>query len=536
MALEAGTAAMLAEGRSRLLQGDVGGARERFDLAAKGAPDDLQVPFGIGNAWYESGDAATAVEWFRRAQGLDPRCAEVHYNLGVALQELQRDEEAEQAYRAALSSRADYVPALNNLGIVLRRLRCYGEALVPALRAAELAPQDAEVLNNLGQALADLGHVAEAEASYREALRLRPDYPEAWGNRGVALMSRGELDAAVECFEAAIRLRPGDADARLNLSHALLLQGKLERGWEEYEQRLSEHCGDSRSAIGMRRYSQRAWQGEDLSGGSLVLWAEQGMGDQILFAGVIPDLLARGGRLIVECDPRLVALFQRSFPAVRVVPRQDPPAAEAQAADWQLALGSLPRHFRRALGDFPSHGGYLRADPARAAAWGERLGKAGKLRVGLNWAGNPAFRHDRWRSASLADFAPLGGVPHVEWFNLHQGARKSELEIAPFPLHDYAGEWRDLDDTAAFMANLDLVISTCTVIPHLAGALGKPAWVLVHGLPYWAWGGEGKATPWYPSVRVFRQRGWGDWPAVMAEVAAALGELAVGGAELAPKA
>jgi Flp pilus assembly protein TadD len=525
MALEAGTAALLAEGRSRLLQGNVGGARESFDLAAKNSPDDLQVPFDIGNAWYEAGDAATAVEWFRRAQGLDPRCVEVHYNLGVALQELQRDEEAEQAYRAALSSRADYVPALNNLGIVLRRLRRYGEALVPALRAAELAPQDAEVLNNLGQALADLGHMDEAEASYREALRLRRDYPEAWGNRGVALTSRGELDEAVECFEAAIRLRPGDADAHLNLAHALLLQGKFERGWDEYEQRLSEHCGDSRSAIGPRRHNQRAWQGEDLNGGTLLLWAEQGLGDQILFAGVIPELLARGGRLIVECDPRLVALFQRSFPAVRVVPRQDPPAAEAQAADWQLALGSLPRHFRRTPGDFPSHGGYLRADPARAAAWGERLGKAGKLRVGLNWAGNPAFRNDRWRSASLADFAPLGEVSDVEWFNLHQGARRNELEIAPFHLRDYAGEWRDMDDTAAFMANLDLVISTCTVIPHLAGALGKPVWVLVHGLPYWAWGGEGSATPWYPSARVFRQgqrRGWG---AVVADVAQALEEL-----------
>lgn len=536
MVPETGAAVLLAEGRSRLLQGDFGGARERFDLAAKDAPDDLQVPFAIGNAWYEAGDAATAVEWFRRALDLDPRCVEAHYNLGVALQRLQRNDEAEGAYRAVLSLDADYIPALNNLGIVLRRLERYQEALTPALRAAELAPQDAEALNNLGLALADLGHLAEAQECYAGALRLRPDYPEAWGNRGVLWMSRGEPGAAVECFEAAIRLRPDDADAHLNLAHALLLQGEYERGWEEYAQRLSPRSSEYRSAIGPRHFPQPIWQGEDLNGKSLLLWAEQGLGDQILFAGVIPDLLARGGKLIVECDPRLAALAQRSFPTVRVVPRQDPPAAEAQAADFQLALGSLPRHFRRTPGDFSSHDGYLHTDPAKIAAWGERLGKTGKLRVGLNWAGNPAFRNDRWRSASLADFAPLGDVPNVEWFSLHQGARKSELETAPFRLRDYAGEWRDLDDTAAFMANLDLVISTCTVIPHLAGALGKPAWVLVHGLPYWAWGSKGNATPWYPSARVFRQGCWGEWQAVTVEVAGALGALAAGRPERAPKA
>ena len=437
-------ATLVAEGQGLLAKGDKGGAREKFNSAERQCPNNLRLCFDIGIAWYEADDVEAAIEYFRQALVLDPRCIEVHYNLGVALLRLQRNDEAEKAYREVLSLNADYVPALNNLGIVLRRLGRYQEALAPALRAVELAPQDAEALNNLGQALADLGHLAEADECYAGALRLRPDYPEAWGNRGVLLMSRGELSAAVECFKEAIRLDPEDADVHLNLAHALLHQGKYEQGWEEYEHRFSPHCSEHQSAIGPRPFSQPTWQGEDLNGRSLLLWAEQGLGDQILFASVIPDLLARGVRLIVECDPRLVALFQRSFPELRVVPRQDPPVGETQAADWQLALGSLPRYFRRTLRDFPTHGGYLHPDPAKVTAWEQRLGSGKKLRVGLNWAGNPAFRNDRWRSASLADFAPLGDVPNVEWFNLHQGVRKNELELSPFHIHDYAGEWQDV--------------------------------------------------------------------------------------------
>lgn len=515
---------LILHGKSLLAQGNPDGAREKFRLAEKCSPDNLPLCFEIGIAWYGAGEVETAIDYFRRSLALDPRCLEVHYNLGVALQHLKREEEAEKAYRTALTLNADYVPVLNNLGIVLRRMRRYEDALAPALRAAELAPRDAEVLNNLGLALADLGRWSEAKGYYAEALRLQPDYPQARSNRCAALMNCGELDAATACFKEIARAHPEDADARLNLSHALLLKGEFAQGWDEYEQRFSSQCSE-RSATGVRPLPQRFWQGEDLEGSSLLVWAEQGLGDQVLFAGMIPDLLARGTRVTLECDSRLVTLFQQSFPEVLVVPRQDPPTREALQTDWQLPLGSLPRHFRRSLADFPNHAGYLRADPGKAATWAQRLEQNGKLRVGLNWAGNPSFRHDRWRSARLRDLAALGDVADIEWFNLHQGERACDLESAPFPLRDFAGEWRDMDDTAAFLVNLDLVISTCTSIPHLAGALGKPVWVLVHGMPYWTWGNSEERTPWYPSARIFRQGQWRSWESLARAVADQLRKL-----------
>lgn len=476
--------------------------------------------FEQGNAHFLEGRTEDAVASYRQALTLDPACVAVRYNLGVALQALQRYGEAEAMYRDVLAAQPGHAAALNNLALALRRQGRYGEALPVALQAVECAPRDSEALDNLGAALGDLGHWNEAAGCHQSALQLNPASAGTWNNLGVAYMSEGHLTAAKDAFRQALALAPEEADARLNLAHALLLNGEFAAGWDAYEARFYSPSG--LIATGSRALPQPRWQGEALADKTLLVWAEQGLGDQILFAGLLPELSRRVAHIVVECDSRLVTLFQHSFPGMEIVPRQDPPLPPVLAADLQAPLGGLGRYFRASAADFPRQSGYLHADPAKVAVWKERLGTHEKLRVGLNWAGNPAFRNDRWRSAALADFAALGNMAGVEWFNLHQGARGCELDSAPFPIQNVAGEWAEVGDTAAFITNLDLVISTCTSIPHLAGALGQPVWVLTHGLPYWAWGRAGDASPWYPSARVFRQKRWGDWTEVMAEVARAL--------------
>lgn len=433
----------------------------------------------------ESGHHPLAVELLRRAVEADPAIALYHVDLGGALHELGRLDEAAACYRRALALEPDHLVARVNLGNALRDLERPGEAVAELERAGAQAPDHAVVQMNLGCALHDLGRLEAAAARHRRALALAPDHPEAhW-----------------------------------NLGQALLLQGDLAAGWTEYEWRTV-------TANGPRRTFERPpWDGGDLTGRTILLHAEQGLGDTLQFIRYAPLVKARGAAaVIVESPPALTALLR----GVDGVDRLVPTGAALPAFDRHAPLPSLPHLFGVGEDSIPAGVPYLRPEPDRVAWWRERLaaGPPG-LRVGVAWQGNPHGRVDRGRSPPLAALAPLAAVPGVRLISLQQRDGVEQLAALPEGMAiETLGPGVDADgafvDTAAIMMSLDLVVSSDTAIPHLAGALGRPVWLAVKRVPDWRWLLGRADSPWYPTLRLFRQRRDGDWDGVFRAIAAAL--------------
>ena len=322
-------------------------------------------------------------------------------------------------------------------------------------------------------------------------------------------------------FDKALEIDPEQANAHVNRGLLMLLRGNYAEGWQGYEWRLGHR--NLAGLVGTRPFTQPPWQGEPLAGRTILAWGEQGVGDEILFAGLIPDLQAAGARCVVETDPRLVPLFARVFADVEVVARTDPPDPETAAAaiDFQSAFGSLARYLRPGAETFPARRGYLRADPDRTQVLGVRYrARAPKtLTVGISWRDRGHARSDR--TIPLALWEPLLALPGLSFVNLQYGdcaeevsatVARTGVEIFQDPEID---AFADLDGLAAQMAALDVVLTAGNTTAHLAGALGGPLWVLVPRVPSWPWGLEGQTSPWYPTARLFRQSGSDGWPAVM---------------------
>ncbi|HEY0837123.1 MAG TPA: tetratricopeptide repeat protein, partial [Azospirillum sp.] len=366
-----------------------------------------------------------------------------------------------------------------------------------------------------------------AAALYRRATCLQPDYAEAWHSLGVAAERSNQLDAAIGACRRAVRLRPDYADAHWNLALALLLAGHDREGGDEYEWRWRTPA----FLFPWRGFPQPAWDGTAHPGTRVLIWGEQGVGDEVMFAGLVPDVLATGARCVLECDARLVALFRRSFPGVAAVARQDPPAPELRdpAITHQVAAGSVAQRLR-AAGQAPQpRRPYLTADAAWQAELRGRYGRLaqGRRIVGISWrSGNQ--RLGGTRTISLAAWSPILRTPGVLFVNLQYGDCAADLAAARAAsgvevLHDSGVDpLRDLDQFAAQVAAMDLVVSIANTTIHMAGALGVPAWTAQPAPPDWRWGVEGERGPWYPCVRVFRQEQAAGWGAVVARIAAEL--------------
>ncbi|HEY6966731.1 MAG TPA: hypothetical protein VI229_04610 [Burkholderiales bacterium] len=385
-------------------------------------------------------------------------------------------------------------------------------------------PYDAQLL--LGRALQKLHEPAGALACFEAALRLRADDAELYDFRGSMFQELGRLPEAFADFERALALRPDFPLARFHRAMARLLAGDFEHGWDDYELRRlsSDHA---QALAGLPR-----WDGAALAGRTLLITREQGLGDEIMFASILPQLLAQGGRCVLECDPRLLPLLRRSFPSLTAFgtePGGGLPASIARASiDAAIEAGSLPVLFRRRSADFPRHAGYLRADPDAVARWRERLAALGPgLKVGLSWTGGVQRTRRALRSLALEQLLPLLRTPGVRFVSLQYTAdaradvdalrARHGIEVAHWPeaIDDY-------DQTAALVCALDLVVSVCTSLVHLGGALGRPVWVLAPLSPEWRYGAAGESMPWYPSVRLFRQTAYADWAPVVERAARAL--------------
>lgn len=542
-------------------------AEAAFRQAAWFKPDYAKAHTALGAVLLARGKAADAAACHRRALELQPEFVEAHTNLGIALEHLGKLGEAAASLRRALELSPDYPEACANLGTVLQQQGKLDEAERYCRRALELKPNLAEAHTNLGAVLHDQGRPEEAAACHRRALELNPDLAEAYTNLGVVWQDQGKLHDATDCYRKALERDPDSADAHSNLAVLRLISGNFQEGWPEYEWRWRT------KRMAPARFRQPRWTGEDLAGKTILLWSEQGLGDTMQFIRYAPIVRQLGATVVVQCRPALAQLLARS-PGIDVLVREGDALPDF---DFHAPLLSLPGILKTSLESIPASVPYVFALPELAERWRERIGQALSVltskfstpgegwlsgqsggvpsqletgaplrrfapgthyrsclskptRIGINWQGNPSYRADRDRSMPLTEFAPLASVPGVSLISLQKGPGSEQVGQLGglFPVLDLSAE---LDahsgpfmDTAAVMMNLDLVITSDTAIAHLAGALAVPVWVALPTVPDWRWLLDRHDSPWYPTMRLFRQKERGQWQDVFRRIAEALRE------------
>jgi Flp pilus assembly protein TadD len=474
-------------------------------------PAQPQAVYGMGIVAARQGKP-DALDWLKRAGELAPGVFEVQYNLGLCLYSRGRIDEALRHYQRSLELKADSPEAHNSIGIALSDRGQFDGALAAYERAIQLRPSYPEAHYNRGNLLQVAGRFEDAEAEYRAALAARPNYALAHNNLASVLRSQGRFNDAVASARQAIAFRPDLADAHLNLGMMLLMLGQFEEGAREYEWRwrTDEYRRFARALPGP------LWDGSpprDPARSTLLLHSEQGFGDTIQFVRHIRFCIEQGWRVLLQCPPELLRLLQQNDGLGATVLPGDPtgrPPAEAFHAHLPLASVPLVLHQLDPTG---ATGPYLHAQAADRAIWRQRLEAAGPgPRIGLVWAGSSAHKNDRNRSIRLADLAPLGRVP-ARFFSLQIGPATDQLRQPPpgLSIIDLSESIHDFADTAAALAELDLLISVDTALVHLAGALGRPAWVLLPFVPDFRWLLGRSDSPLYPSLRLFRQDRPGDW-------------------------
>lgn len=489
---------------------------QRFDAAAQllrqasvAAPLNVDVLHALAGTLAMSGRIDQAIATWNKATSLKPDFVEAWVNLGVCHQRANKANEAIACYRRALAVKPDFAAALSNLAGSLYEIGQLDEAIETAHKALSANPNDVSACRALGLSHHSRRHFKDAVHWYRRAVALDPTDPDMHSSLGGALQMAGEYEEAEACIQRALKLDPDHGGAHFNRALLRLLHGEYTEGWKEYQWRWK--CKNYAAA--KPDYPHPEWDGSDLGGKTILLHAEQGFGDAIQFIRYVPLVVRRGGRVIVGCPPPLKRLFG-SMPGVadcRTVGEPLPPF------DCHCPLLTLPWLFGTTLATIPVFPSYLQADPGIKQRWSARMGTRSEgLRVGLAWASGHGV-HDRL--FRLADFAPLA-VDGVRFFSLQKGPASVEAVSAPagMELVDWTSELNDFADTAGLVANLDLVISVDTVILHVAGALGRPVWTVLDFVPEWRWLLDREDSPWYPSMRLFRESVAGDRAELMSRV------------------
>jgi tetratricopeptide (TPR) repeat protein len=482
-----------------------------FDRAVSLRPDSAELYNNRGNVLRGLRRFPEALASFDRAIALQPSLAAAYNNRGLVLQTLHRFREAAGSYQRALTLQADFAEAHNNLGTVQCELGQPAEALISCSHALELQPGMAGVHGNVGNALRDLERPEEALVQYDLALREAPQDADNHCHRGNALFDMKLIPEAVACYERAIGLDQRHAQAHFNKSLCLLLSGDFARGLPLYEWRKEL----APAAAGAN--SGAAWSGkEEVSGRTLLVHADQALGDTIEFCRFAKLAEQRGAHVILAVQPQLRELLSGLSSTMQIVALGE----VAGGCDYHCALMSLPLAFRITLADIPAAVPYLYADPRRVVQWRQRIGAHG-FRIGIVWQGS-RNRIDVGRSVPLEMFARLAAIPGVRLISLHKDDARSRSESRDLPV-ELLGEQFDSGpqaflDSAAVMTDLDLIITCDTALAHLAGALGRPTWVALKHVPDWRWLLERSDSPWYPDMRLFRQSRRGDWDGVFAEI------------------
>lgn len=500
-----------------------------FARAIELEPGRAEWWLALGDLAERHADHAKAAEYFAASLAMDPGSAAANRSLARMLRKTGRKGEAVVRQRRAHELAPDAPGATRELVTALIEYDMCGKALSIAAAAAERDPASYEALFCLGLAHHKLHDPQRALPLYERAGRERAEdaeLAELHDARGSAYQELGKLDQAFGEYERALALRPDYAPARFHRALARLLTQDFERGWPDYE--LRRFAGDGASCPS----AAPVWEGAPLAGRTILLRMEQGLGDEIMFASLLPEMLRMAGHCIVECDPRLRALFARSFPGATVfgaLPDRSLPFRVAQRAiDYEAHLGSLPLLLRRSAAAFPRQESYLSADPARVERWRGRLAQLGTgPKIGISWTGGVRKTRRALRSISLPEWLPILSTPGARFVSLQYTPEAAGEAAALEASHGLRVEhWpeaiEDYDETAALVCALDLVISVCTSVVHLGGALGRPVWVIVPHSPEWRYGFSGATMPWYASVKLFRAPAFGQMRAAIESVSAAL--------------
>jgi tetratricopeptide (TPR) repeat protein len=533
-------------------------AIHHFSQYVRLRPGDPDAVNNLGNALREHGSLNEAIQMLSHALQLRPDFPNALHNLGLALHDLGNLPEAAARLREAVRLRPDFADAHNDLGLVLAKLKNWNEAIAEfqqlirlrpdradgyahlgaALReigrleesaerlrhAVRLKPNDVNVRSSLGLTLQQLGHSSESEENLRIALALDPNHADSHNNLGITLSQMGRFPEAIEQYDMAIALKPDQAIYRRNRGLAWLTIGEFARGWDDYEYRWK--C----PGFNEREFPAPAWNGESLKGKTILIYWEQGLGDTIQLVRYATLVKRLGANVLVQVQAPLVRLLSQVEGIDKIVSAGE----TVPKFDYHAALGSLPRIFRTTTETIPAEIPYLRAEQERVGYWGPQLSATPGFKIGIAWRGNPKQLGDRFRSIPLVHFASLSRVEGVQLFSLQKDAGTEELrDLAEnVPIIDLA---RRLDlsggaflDTAAVMMNLDLVVTCDTSIGHLAGALGVPVWVALSASADWRWMESRENTPWYPTMRLFRQTTFGRWDDVFERIAAEVRRAMVG--------
>jgi len=491
-----------------------------YDRAIALKPDDAATFNNRGSALKELEQLEEALADFDQAIELRPAFAEAFNNRGNVCRELERFDEALSDYDKALALHANNPDAFNNRGAVLNKLERFEEALADLDKAIALKPDHAEAHYNRGTTLVDLRRFEGALAEFDKAIALRPDYAQAYYSRGTAYLALTRIDEALADFDRAIGFKADHPHAWWNRALGKLLTGRYREGWAEYEWRLQVDP----TAQSRRDFRRPRWTGNrDIAGKTLVLHHEQGFGDTIMAARYVRPLIESGARVVIDAPAPLASLLSQ-IDGAQVVTAEDalPPF------DFHCPMMSLPLAFATTLGTIPADVPYLSAPPVHAEKWAQRLPSSGVPRIGIAWAGNPTYKQDRTRTIGLPSVLPLLSRTDVQFVGLQRDLRAGDAEILQSnpQVRNLGDALESFADTAAVIASLDLIISIDSATVHLAGALGKPVWVLLPYAPDWRWLLGRDDSPWYPTVRLFRQARLDDWSGVVERVAEELARFA----------
>jgi len=531
--------------------GDFARAEAEYRRALALQPAFIETLLGLGSLHQDQGNLEQAIECYQQALRIDANCAEAYYNWGTALKAQNRTADAIPKYQQAIACKPTLVDAHYNLGTVLHELGHLDEAVTAYVEAARLKPDfamahnnlgnvyklqgkideavgayeralaaktsNAEAFSNLGTLLQGQGKVAETIECYRQAIRSNPGCAEAYNNLGNALQDQGQFTKALVCYEKSLRLEPDSPEAHYNLGLLYLSEGRFAQAWPEFDWRLK--CKN----YPVRLFREPLWDGSPLEGKTVLVQAEQGFGDTLHFVRYLEKVRERGGKVLFEVQPALLPLLQSSgIEGVVASGSPYPPF------DLHVPILNLPSLFRTDLTNLPARIPYLAADPRLVENWRKELAGFKGFKIGINWQGNSAYASDRKRSIALRHFAPLASAGGVQFFSLQKKAGAEQLaEVAKtWPIHDWGPRLDENSgafmDTAALMKSLDLVITSDTAIAHLAGALGVKVWVALTLVPEWRWLLEREDSPWYPTMRLFRQTTLGDWQPVFERMATEL--------------
>ncbi len=499
--------------------------KKHYDEAIKSFQNALALDennsdafFNLGNLYYEMKEYDHSIACYRKAIEINPSLPEAFNNLGLIFQEKGNLDEALSFYEKAIQIDQNFAMAYFNMGMVFQLQKKLDESIINYKKAIKLNPEIVHAYFNLGNIFYEKGLMDEALINYQEALQRDPNFTDVLMNIGIILHEKQHLQEAISAFRKILKLKPYDAEAHWNLSNSLLLSGDFENGWREYEWRLKV------KEFEQRDFPKPLWEGSDISQKTILIYTEQGLGDAIQFVRYVALVARRAGKVILECQKELKPIFKNVKGIHQVISRGE----ELPEFDVHCPLLSLPYIFCTTLETIPSEIPYIFVDSLIFQKWHEKMKiDDSQLKVGLVWSGNPRHKKHYYRDFPLTTYAPFTDFKGITFYTLQKGEAGKESKNVPIGLKliDYTEEIHDFSDTAAIIENLDLVISVDTAVAHLAGALGKPVWTLLPFAPDWRWMLNRQDSPWYPTMRLFRQPAPGDWKTVIEKVAGELNSI-----------